>query len=77
MTTTSVWRASPASGKAGTSESSGGGDAAQGSGAAALPRCDSTLTRVVKCRRSVRDFAKKKTVIVRAGKKYIARAKKK
>jgi hypothetical protein len=40
-------------------------------------RCDSTLTRVVRGRVSVRDFVKKKTVTVRAGKKYIARAKKK
>ncbi len=37
-------------------------------------RCRSTLTRVVRGRVSVRDFAKKKTVIVRAGKKYTARA---
>ena len=40
-------------------------------------RCASTLTRVVRGRVSVRDFVKKKTVIVRAGKKYTARAKKK
>jgi hypothetical protein len=39
-------------------------------------RCGSTLTRVIRGRVSVRDFARKKTVIVRAGKKYIARAKK-
>jgi hypothetical protein len=38
-------------------------------------RCKSTLTRVVRGRVSVRDFAKKKTVIVRAGKKYVAKAK--
>jgi FG-GAP-like repeat len=38
-------------------------------------RCNSTLTRVVRGRVSVRDFAKKKTVIVRAGKRYTARAK--
>jgi hypothetical protein len=37
-------------------------------------RCSSTLTRVTRGRVSVRDFVKKKTVIVRAGKKYIARA---
>jgi hypothetical protein len=37
-------------------------------------RCRSTRTRVVRGRVSVRDFAKKKTVIVRAGKKYTARA---
>jgi CSLREA domain-containing protein len=37
-------------------------------------RCGSTLTRVVRGRVSVRDFVKKKTVIVRAGKKYVAKA---
>jgi hypothetical protein len=37
-------------------------------------RCKSTLTRVVRGRVSVRDYAKKKTVIVRRGKRYIARA---
>jgi hypothetical protein len=37
-------------------------------------RCKSTLTRVVRGRVSVRDFAKDKTVIVRRGKRYIARA---
>ena len=36
-------------------------------------RCTSTLTRVARGRVSVRDFAKKKTVIVKAGKKYVAR----
>ena len=39
-------------------------------------KCTSTLTRVTRGRVSVRDFVKKKTVIVRAGKKYVARAKK-
>jgi hypothetical protein len=39
-------------------------------------RCTSTLTRVVRGRVKVRDFAKKKTVTVRAGKRYTARAKK-
>jgi CSLREA domain-containing protein len=38
-------------------------------------RCTSTLTRVTQGRVSVRDFVKKKTVTVRAGKKYVARAK--
>jgi CSLREA domain-containing protein len=38
-------------------------------------RCRSTLTRVTKGRVSVRDFVRKKTVTVRAGKKYVARAK--
>lgn len=38
-------------------------------------RCKSTLTRVVRGRVSVRDFVKKKTVIVRAGKRYVAKAK--
>jgi CSLREA domain-containing protein len=39
-------------------------------------RCGSTLTRVMRGQVSVRDFAEKKTVIVRAGKRYIARARK-
>jgi CSLREA domain-containing protein len=38
-------------------------------------RCDSTLTKVVTGRVAVRDFVKKKTVIVRAGKKYVAKRK--
>jgi VCBS repeat protein len=38
-------------------------------------RCGSTLTRVVRGRVSVRDFAKRKTVLVKAGKRYTARAK--
>jgi hypothetical protein len=37
-------------------------------------RCGSTLTRVVRGRVAVRDFAKKKTVVVRAKKRYIARS---
>jgi CSLREA domain-containing protein len=37
-------------------------------------RCKSTLTRVVRGRVSVRDFATKETVIVKRGKRYIARA---
>jgi hypothetical protein len=37
-------------------------------------RCTSTLTRVVRGRVSVRDFAKNKTVVLRRGKRYIARA---
>jgi hypothetical protein len=36
-------------------------------------RCASTLTRVVRGRVAVRDFVKKKTVIVRSGKKYVAK----
>jgi hypothetical protein len=36
--------------------------------------CASTLTRVVRGKVAVRDFVKKKTVIVRKGKRYIARA---
>ena len=39
-------------------------------------RCRSTLTRVVRGRVSVRDFVKKKTVIVRRGKRYVAKARK-
>jgi hypothetical protein len=38
-------------------------------------RCKSTLTRVTRGRVKVRDFVKKKTVTVRAGKRYTARAK--
>jgi hypothetical protein len=37
-------------------------------------RCTSTLTRVVRGKVRVRDFVKKKTVLVKAGKKYVARA---
>ena len=36
-------------------------------------RCTTTLTKVVRGRVAVRDFVKKKTVIVRRGKKYTAR----
>jgi hypothetical protein len=36
-------------------------------------RCGSTLTRVARGRVSVRDFAKRRTVIVKAGKKYVAK----
>ena len=38
-------------------------------------RCTSTLTRVVRGRVTVRDFVKHKTVILRTGKRYIARRK--
>jgi FG-GAP-like repeat len=38
-------------------------------------RCTSTLTRVVRGRVAVRDLVKRKTVIVRAGKRYTARSK--
>jgi hypothetical protein len=38
-------------------------------------RCDSTLTRVVRGRVKVRDFAKRKTVTVKAGGRYTARRK--
>ncbi len=37
-------------------------------------RCTSTLTKVARGKVKVRDFAKKKTVTVRAGKQYVARA---
>jgi hypothetical protein len=37
-------------------------------------RCTSTLTRVVRGRVSVRDFVKKKTIVVRRGKRYVAKA---
>jgi ferric-dicitrate binding protein FerR (iron transport regulator) len=38
-------------------------------------RCGSTLTKVTRGKVSVRDFVKKKTVTVRPGKQYVARAK--
>jgi hypothetical protein len=41
-----------------------------------IDRCDGTLTRVVRGVVTVRDFVKRKTVIVRAGKQYLARKKK-
>jgi ferric-dicitrate binding protein FerR (iron transport regulator) len=39
--------------------------------------CDSTLVRVKRGTVVVRDFAKKKTVTVKQGRSYVARAKKK
>jgi hypothetical protein len=38
-------------------------------------RCDGTLTRVKKGTVTVRDFARKRTVILRAGQRYLARRK--
>jgi hypothetical protein len=38
-------------------------------------RCDGTLTKVTRGRVAVRDFRRRKTVVVRAGKSYLARAK--
>ena len=37
--------------------------------------CTSTLTKVARGSVTVRDFVKKKNVIVKAGKKYVARRK--
>jgi CSLREA domain-containing protein len=37
-------------------------------------RCDGTLTRVTRGRVAVRDFRRKRTVLVRAGKSYLAKA---
>ena len=37
-------------------------------------RCASTLTKVTRAKVRVRDFAKRKHVVVRAGKQYVARA---
>ncbi len=37
-------------------------------------RCDGTLTRVKRGRVAVRDFHRKKTIILRAGKRYLAKA---
>jgi hypothetical protein len=39
-----------------------------------IDRCDGTLTRVRRGSVSVRDFRRRKTVVVRAGKSYLARA---
>jgi hypothetical protein len=39
-----------------------------------IDRCDGTLTKVRRGRVAVRDFRRKKTVIVRAGKSYLAKA---
>jgi Thrombospondin type 3 repeat len=39
-----------------------------------IDRCDGTLTRVTRGRVAVRDFRRRKTVIVRAGKRYLAQA---
>jgi len=39
-----------------------------------VDRCDGTLTKVTRGRVVVRDFRRKRTVIVRAGKRYLARA---
>jgi hypothetical protein len=39
-----------------------------------IDRCDGTLTKVKRGRVAVRDFRRKKTIIVRAGKSYLARA---
>jgi hypothetical protein len=37
-------------------------------------RCDGTLTRVTRGRVAVRDFRRKRTIVLRAGKSYLARA---
>ncbi len=42
-----------------------------------IDRCDGTLTRVVRGVVAVRDFSKRKTIILRAGKQYLARRKSK
>jgi hypothetical protein len=39
-----------------------------------IDRCDGTLTRVQRGRVAVRDFRRRRTITVRAGKKYLARA---
>jgi hypothetical protein len=39
-----------------------------------IDRCDGTLTKVTRGRVAVRDFRRKKTVLVRAGRSYLARA---
>ena len=40
-----------------------------------IDRCDGTLTKVQRGSVVVRDFRKKKNVVVKAGKSYLARAK--
>ena len=37
-------------------------------------RCDGTLTTVSRGKVAVRDFRRKKTIVVAAGKRYLARA---
>jgi hypothetical protein len=37
-------------------------------------RCDGTLTKVSRGRVAVRDFRRKRTITVRRGKRYLARA---
>jgi hypothetical protein len=37
-------------------------------------RCDGTLTTVKRGKVAVRDFRRRKTIVVRAGKRYLARA---
>ena len=39
-----------------------------------IDRCDGTLTTVARGKVAVRDFRRKKTIIVRAGKRYLAKA---
>ena len=39
-----------------------------------IDRCDGTLTRVTRGRVVVRDFRRKRNVTVRAGKSYLAKA---
>jgi hypothetical protein len=39
-----------------------------------IDRCDGTLTKVTRGKVSVRDFRRKRTILVRAGKSYLARA---
>ena len=38
-------------------------------------RCDGTVTTVTRGRVAVRDFRRRRTIVVRAGKRYLARAK--
>ncbi len=46
----------------------------RGTGWDTIDRCDGTLTRVKRGRVAVRDIRKRKTVLVRAGKSYLAKA---
>jgi hypothetical protein len=39
-----------------------------------VDRCDGTLTKVKRGKVAVRDFRRKRTIVVAAGKSYLARA---
>jgi hypothetical protein len=45
----------------------------RGTGWIVEDRCDATVTRVTSGRVAVRDFAKRRTIVLRAGQRYVAR----